>query len=781
MRIEFRQAKRSNRVVGRLGVIMCLLVMAGIAPYAHAFFVFGGAKTGEDEISFIRWSRLGMDGNHDYVISGPEDGIEMTFEKGPLGFTDEEEEEIRAAFKVWEDVPTAYPLFRFTNPIYDILEVSAGYGLGGVLAVDGFNLLAMEMAGDTMVVPLGPGVLGIAQIDFAIDDGYWETPDGILFPLTGGQIYECDIVFNAAEFRPFEPGGEPNAELFDVAVHEIGHLLGIAHSPVNNLVLQDLRLVESPVLAMRNPTTQLLEHVGVTPTMFPWYSEIDLGTSERRPIGGDLAPDDIAAVSFLYPQGSQDRFFNIKHEVRSKSHPNMPSTPILGSHVIAWLDVEDGSGSPRSGVPLISTMTGFYQHSSKEHMRGWFDLKGLPKEVETLAGGPYPASYTITSQPFDPNKDLSIYPADVWDVVHTFGIAATPWGVAYDQVFASEVFHESPEPVYGAINRDTGTALFYDKARRNVVSVDSAKTLATILPGNTPMFGDRNDVCPLNLASTGLGSSKVNDSLRGLRDTVLLQTAVGAALVDAYYQAAPVMASFLVEHGRVLGAARMVMAVGEWAILHVSGLALALLAACLVVLVLRRRLKAVRTVSLLLAAAICLWTQPSQAIVRLMSMDEMLGLDEAKMSEVGVFVVESVESKFIETTRQVRIFTEITLRKTKHVQGDLNIDSTVSLTIPGGQVGVRVSYVPVMPTFRVGEEALFYLRSIPDYGYALVGALNGKKPITTNSVTGKKYVADFVPVTYGKSADGSITKREPVLLEDYISNIQQIVKEHKGR
>ena len=121
--------------------------------------------------------------------------------------------------------------------------------------------------------------------------------------------------------------------------------------------------------------------------------------------------------------------------------------------------------------------------------------------------------------------------------------------------YPSEVYNEFGN-IYGIENNPAGTALVWDFTKNTVVSKASDKTIPTMLPLNRPMFGDPNDVCPLNVinGTSGTGTDTTGNittgavtgsikALRSFRDDVLLKSAAGQALVDAYYLVSPAAAA----------------------------------------------------------------------------------------------------------------------------------------------------------------------------------------------------------------------------------------------
>ena len=139
---------------------------------------------------------------------------------------------------------------------------------------------------------------------------------GILIDTLSGEILEADIFFNSAVPWSMAPNGEEGRfDLESVALHEIGHLLGLGHSA--------LGLTETSAGSSRVKGSEAV--------MFP--IAFDPGAIDLR----KLKVDDIAGVSDLYPEPS---WLTQTGRIRGRVRRN--DRGVFGAHVVAF-NLQTGS------------------------------------------------------------------------------------------------------------------------------------------------------------------------------------------------------------------------------------------------------------------------------------------------------------------------------------------------------------------------------------------------------------------------------------------------------
>jgi len=732
----------------------CALAALAVAPNAAAFFPVGGFNQ-FGQVRYAVWPAQDFDTNNNGVIE-PGEGLEIRYEGGPRGFTADEVERMKAGFQVWADVPSSYASFRFVGPIED--PIVPGYTTPDYLPTvfmqvtsvpDGSSNIEPDDVG--FILPEVEALAGLVLTLYAITD-VPITSGGSVVTVPAGNILDSDIIVNASVHRSASALSSIGAlDLTASIVTASGLMLGLGLTPLNNVGPVDADALgiptESPVLQFTGPDG-VARMVGATPSMFSMlFLTEDL--SGTQTFGSkDLAPDDISGVSWLYPrEDGQENFFLVSQEARTHTRrgTGIPSSPVSGAHIVAWADVSNGGNGQR--IPLFSTMSGLYTLYTNTNLVGKFYLPGMWKQLEipSGAGAMFEPTYVMTMNPLTGGGVERQAPAGM-----TAGSCDTLQGslpvsfttnVRAETEFASnypsEVFNEDGN-IYGIENNAAGTPLVWDFRKNKVVSQISGKTLPSMLPLNRPMFGDPNDVCPMNVLD-GIGGTGGIDTgnidvttvlsskrLRAFRDGFLMKSAAGTALVDLYYTAAPAVARMLVRNPSALEAFRRTAAATEWVMAHwmlLAGLALAGAAWSRV-----RLLKARKAAALALAGAVLLFGFGAGAQMLPISAADFT----ANVSDIFVGKVLSTQARWYPPTSappSTRIFTDVVVEVSRVEKGDINVGSQVSFSVIGGQMDGFVMSASGIPKFTAGEEAVFYMVR-RDRGLVLYGGDRGKQVIT---------------------------------------------------
>jgi hypothetical protein len=365
----------------------------------------------------------------------------------------------------------------------------------------------------------------------------------------------------------------------------------------------------------------------------------------------------------------------------------------------------------------------------------------------------------------------------------------------YQTSFMSEVFHEV-ENILDVSKKDAGTPLTWSFTKNTVVSAATDKTLSQMRTNLKPMFGDPNDVCPMNIievptgtsttttTETGgtLGSISLLRDLRNFRDGYLMDSKIVVACVDIYYTFAPMISKVILksENMRYLFAKTIYGSV--W--LVKNSLWKCLLGIFMIIWLWRRvkKMRVSRTKTTMLLFLLCLFLLTAfnaDARIAFLTTEDLISLSNAVVSGEVVATNSYME-------KNMRIYTDIEFKVDEVIKGSVNENSSVIFTIPGGRVNGYAMVCSEMPEFKIGDKSVIYLRQLKSGKYTLYAGTRSVTLITEDTNTGKKYVKPYAEydnifytedqkaITSKSSVQNNASSNGLIPLENYIQYLKDL-------
>lgn len=239
------------------------------------------------------------------------------------------ESALAASFQTWEDIPTSSVAFARGPATTSTSTASDGQ----------FQIFWLENSTTTVDGVSLAGILALSRIT------------NYTSGLRTGEIIDASLVFNGNQYKWSVTGAAGSADIQDIATHEIGHIIGLGHSPIGGA------------------------------TMFPRSL---IGSRLNR----TLSEDDLIAASVAY---AAPGFLASRGTLRGRVRDNTGRN-IFGAHVTAV----NSSGIPVSGAITVDD--------------GSYAIQGLPAGSYTVYAEPLDSAAGAFCSKFDlPGYYASIF------------------------------------------------------------------------------------------------------------------------------------------------------------------------------------------------------------------------------------------------------------------------------------------------------------------------------------------------------------------------------------
>ncbi|MBS11268.1 MAG: hypothetical protein CME19_06675 [Gemmatimonadetes bacterium] len=267
--------------------------------------------TGQAFVPQIEFNEQGRIVTVSWPTSEARNGLHYFVNTNSFPFNSRDIDRIVAnSFRAWDEVDAA-----------DLSFALGGVGNFRKSSTDRNNVITYDPSGVQIGAPAGSGVIAITTIN-------WDEQ---------GRVTDADITFNGRDFNfsvtEAFPGPGP-VDLQDVMTHEIGHLIGLDHTP------------------LVGPTR-------IRPTMNPFASQEDPGVART------LEPDDAAGATLLYPGSRANQLGSITGQVTDRN-----GNPSFGVHVVAYDAV--------TGDFVVSALSGAAGDRKGRDGDGRYEITGLP-------------------------------------------------------------------------------------------------------------------------------------------------------------------------------------------------------------------------------------------------------------------------------------------------------------------------------------------------------------------------------------------------------------------